>query len=117
MDQDTCQVTVIDERRIALARAQMPSEETLQRVAETFKILGDITRVRIIQALAASELCVCDLAALLGMTSSAISHQLRLLRAHRIVRFRKEGKIAYYALDDRHVQTLLGEAVHHAGAS
>lgn len=113
MDQDTCQVTIINEERIALARQQMPDEATLNEIAEAFKLLGDATRVRIIQALSATELCVCDLAALLGMTSSAISHQLRLLRAHSIVRFRKDGKIAYYSLDDGHVQRLLGEALHH----
>lgn len=113
MDQDTCQITIINEERIALAREQMPDETTLNDIAETFKLLGDATRVRIIQALAATELCVCDLAALLGMTASAISHQLRLLRAHSIVRFRKDGKIAYYSLDDGHVQRLLGEALRH----
>jgi len=113
MDQDTCQVTVINEERIALAREQMPDEATLQEIADTFRMLGDATRVRIIQALSVTELCVCDLAALLGMTASAISHQLRLLRAHGIVRFRKEGKIAYYALDDLHVQSLLDEVLRH----
>jgi len=113
MNQDTCQVTIINEERIALAKEQMPDDLTLNEVADTFKLLGDLTRVRIIQALSASELCVCDLAALLGMTASAISHQLRLLRAHSIVRFRKDGKIAYYSLDDLHVQRLVGEALKH----
>lgn len=113
MNQDTCQVTVINEERIALARERMPDEATLYEIANTFKLLGDVTRVRIIHALATTELCVCDLAALLGMTASAISHQLRLLRAHGIVRFRKEGKIAYYSLEDRHVPTLLREVLRH----
>jgi len=113
MDQDTCQVTVIDEQRIAAARQMMPEERTLAEIAETFKLLGDITRVRIIQALATSELCVCDLAALLEMTSSAISHQLRLLRAAQIVRYRKEGKIVYYSLEDHHVRSLVAEALRH----
>ena len=113
MNQDTCQVTVINEEHIAFAKAQMPEDVKLREIAETFKLLGDITRVRIIQSLAATELCVCDLAALLGMTASAISHQLRLLRSHRIVRFRKDGKIAYYSLDDQHVQSLVNEALRH----
>lgn len=113
MNQDICQVTIIDEQRIALAKEKMPQETTLNEIAETFNLLGDITRVRIIQALSITELCVCDLAALLGMTASAISHQLRLLRAHSIVRFRKEGKIAYYSLDAPHVQMLLNEALRH----
>lgn len=113
MNQDTCQVTIIDEQRIALANEKMPHETTLNEIAETFNLLGDITRVRIIHALSTTELCVCDLAAVLGMTASAISHQLRLLRAHSIVRFRKEGKIAYYSLDDPHVQILLNEALRH----
>ena len=113
MNQDTCQVNLIDEQRIIFAREKMPDEETLADIAETFKLLGDLTRVRIIQALAASELCVCELAALLEMTSSAISHQLRLLRAAKIVRFRKDGKIVYYSLDDDHVRSLIADTLTH----
>ncbi len=113
MMQDSCQVTVINEQRIAQARAQMPDEAVLVEVAETFKLLGDPTRMKILQALAVTELCVCDLAALLEMTSSAISHQLRLLRARGIVRFRKAGKIVYYTLDDSHVQTLVEVSLCH----
>ncbi len=113
MVQDSCQVTVINEQRIAQAQAQMPDEMILVEVAETFKLLGDPTRVKILQALAVTELCVCDLAALLEMTSSAISHQLRLLRARGIVRYRKEGKIVYYSLDDNHVQTLVEVSLRH----
>jgi len=111
---DTCQVTIIDEQRIALAKARMPDDAVLDEMAETFKLLGDPTRVRILQALATTELCVCDLAALLEMTSSAISHQLRLLRSRGIVRFRKAGKIVYYSLDDSHVLTLVEVSLRHA---
>lgn len=114
MTQDTCQVTVINKQRIALAKQKMPDEAVLTDVAEVFKLLGDPTRVKILQALAVTELCVCDLAALLEMTSSAISHQLRLLRARGIVRFRKDGKIVYYSLDDNHVQTLVDVSLRHA---
>lgn len=114
MTQDTCQVTVINEQRIALAKQKMPAEDVLCDVAEIFKLLGDPTRVKILQALSVTELCVCDLAAVLEMTSSAISHQLRLLRSRGIVRFRKEGKIVYYNLDDNHVQTLVDVSLRHA---
>ena len=110
---DSCQVTVIDEQRIAQARERMPAEAVLIEMAETFKLLGDPTRVKILQALATTELCVCDLAALLEMTSSAISHQLRLLRDRNVVRFRKAGKIVYYRLDDSHVQTLVDVSLKH----
>lgn len=113
MDQDLCQVTVINEQRIALARQKMPDERVMTEMADIFKLLGDVTRVKILQALAVTELCVCDLAALLEMTSSAISHQLRLLRASGIVRFRKEGKVVYYRLVDGHVQTLVEVSLRH----
>ena len=111
---DSCQVTTIDKKRIALAEEQMPDEAVLSELAGTFKLLGDPTRVKILLALATTELCVCDLAALLEMTSSAISHQLRLLRARSVVRFRKQGKIVYYSLDDSHVQTLVAVSLRHA---
>ncbi len=114
MTVDTCQVNLVDEDSIARARAMMPGDQVLEDVVETFKLLGDATRMRIVQALSTTELCVCDLASLLGMTSSAISHQLRLLRARGIVRYRKAGKIAYYSLDDSHVQTLVEVSLRHA---
>lgn len=109
---DLCEERIIhpqavDEARRALVGA--PAEE----LAETFKILGDPTRVRILLALAAAELCVCDLADLFAVTPSAVSHQLRLLRAHRLVRSRREGKLAYYSLDDDHVHTLFAEGLRH----
>ena len=111
---ETCEINLIDETRVAAARARLPEESVLEDVVETFKLLGDSTRMRIVQALSTTELCVCDLAALLGMTSSAISHQLRLLRARGIVRYRKEGKVVYYSLDDSHVQTLVEVSLRHA---
>lgn len=82
-------------------------------MAELFKALGDYTRVRILHALSVSELCVCALAEVLEMSQSAISHQLRLLRAARLVRYRKEGKNVFYALDDKHVETLLQQGFAH----
>jgi DNA-binding transcriptional ArsR family regulator len=103
----------LHEERVALVLSGLPADATLIGLADTFRLLGDPTRVRILSALAASELCVCDLAALLGVTSSAVSHQLRLLRTARLVRYRKEGKMVYYALDDEHIRTLLAEGLRH----
>jgi len=91
----------------------MHSPEMLLEVSDIFKVLGDHTRVRILHALTLSELCVCDIASLLEMTSSAVSHQLRILRAAKIVRFRKEGKNVFYALDDDHVFSLMNEGLAH----
>jgi DNA-binding transcriptional ArsR family regulator len=85
----------------------------VRTLADTFKALGDPTRLRLVAALATEELCVCDLATLLGVSQSAVSHSLRTLRDLRLVRFRRSGKIAYYTLDDAHIATLLAEGVRH----
>ncbi len=85
----------------------------VRALAETFGALSDPTRVRIIFALSEQELCVFDLARLLGLTGSAVSHQLRLLRGQRLVRYRKEGKVAFYSLDDDHIRNLMEECVKH----
>jgi ArsR family transcriptional regulator len=108
-----CTITLINEYKVTAARNAMPPEKVLFRLAETFKVLGDPTRVRILYALSLEELCVCDIASLLGTTKSAISHQLRLLRSLRIVRHRKDGRIVYYSLDDSHVGNLLREGLYH----
>lgn len=110
---DVCQVTCVHGERVALVQSQQPDDATLIGLADTFRLLGDPTRVRILSALSASELCVCDLAALLGASSSAVSHQLRLLRTARLVRYRREGKMVYYALDDEHIRALLAEGTRH----
>jgi len=91
-------------------------ERTVHALAETFQALSDPTRVRIIAALSRQELCVGELAELLGLTGSAVSHQLRLLRAQSLVRYRREGKVAYYALDDDHIRNLFAEGVRHVRA-
>ena len=91
---------------------QMP-RAFVQRLSGTFKALGDQTRIRILDALSREELCVCDLAALLEMSSSAVSHQLRVLRDARLVKFRREGKRAYYSLDDHHVLILFEQGLAH----
>jgi DNA-binding transcriptional ArsR family regulator len=113
MSKDTCQVNVIDRDKIELAQKGMPETTTLSETADVFSLLGDLSRIRILQALSTTELCVCDLAAILETTSSAVSHQLRLLRAKGIVRFRREGKIAYYSLADEHVRQLLKQMIKH----
>ncbi len=91
----------------------MKSDAASVALAETFRVLGDATRVKIAFALSHEELCVCDLANLLGVSQSAVSHSLRTLRQMRLVRFRKEGKIAYYKLDDEHIDNLLQEGFRH----
>ena len=112
-DMDRCDVDLIHEDMVRQAQAQLLDELTATRLAELFKAISDPTRVRIISALSAGELCVCDLAATLGMSQSAISHQLRLLRQLRLVKRRKAGQMAYYSLDDEHVSTLFGEGMDH----
>lgn len=91
----------------------MKSAESISLLAETFKILGDQTRIKIAFALSREELCVCDIANLLGVSQSAVSHSLRTLRQLKLVRFRREGKIAYYTLDDDHIANLLDEGFRH----
>ena len=110
---DKCEVNCIHEDMVHQAQAQMVDGRTGTRLAELFNALSDPTRVRIISALSAGELCVCDLAAALGMSQSAISHQLRLLRQLRLVRRRKAGQMAYYTLDDEHVSALFQEGMDH----
>lgn len=111
---DRCEVERRHPERIARVAAGMPSEGESAGLAELFRALGDLTRVRLLGALAQEELCVCDLAALVGLSSSAVSHQLRLLRLARLVRSRKEGKNVFYTLDDDHVRRLLAESLGHA---
>ena len=92
---------------------RLPDEELLYDVAELFKVFGDSTRVRIICALFESEMCVCDIADVLGMTQSAISHQLRVLKQARLVKYRRDGKTVYYSLADDHIQTIFNQAFEH----
>ena len=94
-------------------RQDLPTDELLCDLADLFKIFGDTTRVKILYALLESEMCVCAIADLLGMTQSAISHQLRILKQARLVRSRREGKTVFYALDDEHVRTVIGQGMEH----
>ena len=94
-------------------RKRMPGEARLFDLAELLRIFGDSTRIKILYALHEHELCVCDIAALLGMTVSAISHQLRILKSAKLVTFRREGKTVFYALADGHVHSILGQGMEH----
>lgn len=88
-------------------------EDNLYRLADLFKVFGDPTRIRILNVLSTQKLCVCDIAQTLGMTQSAISHQLRILKQIRLVKFRREGKVIYYSLADSHVHTILRQGLEH----
>ena len=94
-------------------RENLPDEEILYDLAELFKVFGDTTRVRILYVLFESELCVNDIAQCLGMTPSAVSHQLRLLKANKLVKFRRDGKAVYYSLDDDHVRSMISLGLEH----
>jgi len=102
----------VSSRGPRLKRALL-ADASAEALAETFKVLGDTTRVRMLDALSRAELCVCDLAALLGLSESAVSHQLRLLRGMRLVRPRRDGRLVYYALDDQHIVGLFEQGLEH----
>jgi len=108
-----CEILCINERKVASARQAMKPDETLYKLAATFKVLGDPTRTKIISALLQEELCVCDLASLIGISQSAISHQLRVLRNMNLAKYRKDGRIAYYSLDDDHISSILTAGLKH----
>lgn len=110
---DVCEIEFIDEAKVKSVRQEMKSADAVLMLAETFKILGDPTRIKIAFALSREELCVCDIANLLGVSQSAVSHSLRTLRQMKLVRFRKEAKITYYTLDDEHIANLLDEGFRH----
>ncbi len=114
MNQDICQVKCVDQLRVQRAQQAQPEQRLLLGAAEIFKMLADPNRLRLLLALAGEELCVCDLAALVDTSASAVSHQLRLLRTTRLVKYRREGKMVYYQLDDEHVGRLLQEGLQHA---
>lgn len=110
---EVCGFLHVHEHIIEEVRQQMPSEETLMRLADLFKVFGDGTRIRILYVLFESEVCVCDIARLLGMTQSAVSHQLRILKQAQLIKSRREGKTIFYSLADDHVATLLRQGTEH----
>lgn len=112
-DGDVCEVIAFDPKRVAMAKEAMLAERDVEELANVYQCLGHATRVKIFQALFTGELCVCDLAQILGLSVSAVSHQLRLLRSNRLVKFRRAGKMAYYSIDDEHVRTLFALGLEH----
>ena len=110
-----CDAHVIDADRVQAVQRQMPPDAVFRHLAEIFSAMGDRTRLRILFALSNAELCVHDLSGLLGTSVSAVSHQLRLLRGLRLVKFRREGRFTYYSLDDHHVSALLEMGLEHVG--
>ncbi|MDX1624742.1 MAG: metalloregulator ArsR/SmtB family transcription factor [Gemmatimonadota bacterium] len=112
-----CDVELVHEDAVHAALGQRTGDETLAWLADTFQILSNPTRLRIVEALAGRELCVCDLAAVVGGTPSAVSHHLRQLRQMRLVAYRRDGRMAYYRLDDEHVERLLEIGLQHVRES
>ena len=110
---DVCDLVQIDLARVRALRAALTAPETVQTLADTFSVLGDPTRVRILDALSHGELCVCDLAAVLRLSQSAVSHQLRLLRGLRLVRPRRDGRVVFYSLDDQHIMAIFRQTLQH----
>lgn len=108
-----CNCTVIHEEIVTAVKEHLLPDDTAKRTAALFKVLGDPTRVRILQLLSLKEMCVCDISAALDMSHSSISHQLNTLRTNRLVRNRKAGKVVYYALDDQHVLNILNQGIDH----
>ncbi len=108
-----CEVTEVHENLLKIVRETIPEETELYDLAELFKIFGDSTRIRILFVLFEAEVCVCDLAAALNMTQSAISHQLRILKQSRLVKSRREGKSVFYSLADEHVRTIISQGQEH----
>lgn len=110
---ELCDIVHLHPARVAELRQALIEQADVTDLADTFRALGDPTRVRILDALSHGELCVCDLAALVGISESAVSHQLRLLRNLRLVRPRRDGRMVFYALDDRHIITLFRQGLRH----
>jgi len=112
--EDACEIRSVHPERVEATRARILDLESALRVAERFKLLGESGRLRMVYALLeAGELCVCDLAAVVEANESAVSHQLRLLRSAGLVKFRKEGRVVYYSVDDAHIRLLLDVAAEH----
>lgn len=110
---EKCTCNAIHHDVVEKVRKKMPKEESLYDLAELFKVFGDTTRIKILYALFSNEMCVCDVASLLNMSQSAISHQLRVLKQARLVKYRKEGKSVYYSLDDEHIKHIFDKGLSH----
>ncbi len=112
-DEYACSCRIIHEDILRSVRKQMPEVVQLCNLADFFKLFGDSTRIGILWALCESEMCVCDISALLNMEQSAVSHQLKILKQSRIVKNRRDGKVIYYSLDDDHIRDVLNLGMQH----
>lgn len=110
---ECCDAFCVHEEIVHKVEETMPDEEALEELAGFFKVFGDVTRIKILCVLFRSEMCVCDLAEVLGMTQSAISHQLRMLKQMKLVKNRREGKTVFYSLADAHIQTIMNQGMEH----
>ena len=110
---ECCDVTCVHNQIIEAVKEKMPAEELLNELADFYKVFGDATRIKILCVLLRSEMYVCDLAEMLGMTQSAISHQLRVLKQMKLVKNRREGKTVYYSLADGHIQNIISQGMEH----
>ena len=108
-----CEEEIVHLDAVEHVRSQLPPDEVLYDLAELFKMFGDSTRVKILYALLESELCVCDIAKLLDVTQSAVSHQMRVLKSGKLVKCRREGKVMFYSLADDHVVSIIGQGMEH----
>lgn len=113
MEEELCECTVIHEDAVKKAKQTMPEDGIIYDLAEFFKVFADSTRMKIIYALLEQELCVCDIANIVQTTQSAISHQLRVLKQSKLVKYRKEGKVVYYSLDDEHIAQIVKKGRDH----
>lgn len=114
---EVCSITAVHCEVLERVRGQMPDDDEVAAAANMFRLLGDPTRMKLLQALSHARMCVCDLSELMGMSHSAVSHQLRLLRTARVVRGQREGKMVFYTLDDAHIERLIGDALDHVRES
>lgn len=110
---EQCEENTIHNDVVTDVRSKLPKEETLYDLAELFKVFGDSTRIKILCSLFEAEMCVCDISTTLNMSQSAVSHQLRVLKNAKLVKFRREGKVVYYSLDDDHVKHIFNEGLNH----
>lgn len=113
LNDEKCEVTLIHEDNVKKAINELPDDELIADLSDMFKIFGDQTRVKILMALESAELCVCDIAAVMNMSQSAISHQLRVLKQSNIVKTRRQGKVVYYSISDNHVKEIFDIAMVH----
>lgn len=113
MDEFVCSTSEQHKNIIDGVSHNMPSDTELCELAEFFRVFGDSTRIRILYALSKAEMCVCDIAELIGVSQSAVSHQLQILRSSRLVRYRREGKTVYYSLNDEHIFSIIGQGIEH----